>query len=148
MKLAIIGTGNMGGAIARGLIASGAWEAGNISCTVKTAAGLARIQAVLPGVQATTDNRQAASEADIILLAVKPWLMSEVIEEIRPVLNFSRQLFISVAAGISLQTLEQLLDSREAPILFRAMPNTAVAVRDGVTFICQQNADSPKMVEE
>lgn len=140
MKLAIIGTGNMGGAIASGLIASGSWEAANLTCTTKTEHSRARLQALLPGVQATTDNRRAASEADIILLAVKPWLLSEVIEEIRPVLDFSRQLFISVAAGISLQTLAQLLDSRETPTLFRAMPNTAVAVRDGVTFICQKNA--------
>ena len=140
MKLAIIGTGNMGGAIARGLIDSGTWEAGNISCTVKTAAGLARIQASLPGVQATTDNRQAASMADIILLAVKPWLMAEVIEEIRPALDSSRHIIISVAAGISLQQMEQLLAVPKCPALFRGMPNTAVAVRDGVTFICQQNA--------
>ncbi len=140
MKLAIIGTGNMGGAIARGLIAAGAWDAGKLICTAKTVASLERIQATLPGVQTTRDNRQAASEADIILLAVKPWLMREVIEEIRPALNFSRHIIISVAAGISLREMEQLLAAPTQPVLFRAMPNTAVAVLDGVTFICQQNA--------
>ena len=140
MKLAIIGTGNMGGAIARGLIAAAAWDAGDLICTAKTDAGLARIQATLPGVRATRDNRQAASEADIILLAVKPWLVAEVIEEIRPALDFRRHIIISVAAGISLSEMEQLLAVPKCPALFRAMPNTAVAVRDGVTFICQQNA--------
>ena len=140
MKLAIIGTGNMGGAIARGLIAAGSWQAGNLICTAGSNAGLARIQATLPGVQTTRDNRQAASEADIILLAVKPWLMREVIEEIRPALNFSRHIIISVAAGISLREMEQHLAAPTQPVLFRAMPNTAVAVLDGVTFICQQNA--------
>ncbi len=140
MKLAIIGTGNMGGAIARGLIASGSWQAGNLICTAKTNASLTRIQATLPGVQATQDNWQAASEADIILLAVKPWLMAGVIEEIRPVLDLKRQLIISVAAGISLQEMEQLLAAPGQPVLFRAIPNTAVEVMDGVTFICQKNA--------
>ena len=140
MKLAIIGTGNMGGAIARGLISAGTWRAGDLICTAKTDASLARIQTTLPGVQATRDNRQAASEADIILLAVKPWLMAEVIEEIRPALDFRRHIIISVAAGISLSEMEQLLAVPKCPALFRAMPNTAVAVRDGVTFICQQNA--------
>ena len=140
MKLAIIGTGNMGGAIARGLISAGTWRAGDLICTAKTDASLARIQATLPGVQTTRDNRQAASEADIILLAVKPWLMAEVIEGIRPALDLDRHIIISVAAGISLQEMEQLLAVPKCPALFRAMPNTAVAVRDGVIFICQQNA--------
>ena len=140
MKLAIIGAGNMGSAIARGLIASGTWQAANLICTVKSNAGLARVQSSLPGVLVSRDNRQAAAEADIILLAVKPWLMGEAIEEIRPALDPSRHIIISVAAGISLQELAELLKASTPPALFRAMPNTAVAVRDGVTFICPQNA--------
>ena len=138
MKLAIIGTGNMGGAIARGLIAAGSWQAGNLICTAGSNAGLARIQTTLPGVEATKDNRQAAAGADIILLAVKPWLIAEVIEEIRSTLDMERQLIISVAASISLEELARLLDTDFS--LFRAIPNTAVEVLDGVTFICQQNA--------
>ena len=140
MKLAIIGTGNMGGAITRGLIASGSWQAADLICTAKSDSGIARIQSTLPGVQATRDNRLAASEADIVLLAVKPWLIGEVIEEIRSVLNFNRQLIVSVAAGISLQEMELLLAAPEVPALFRAIPNTAVEVLDGVTFICRKNA--------
>ena len=143
MKLAIIGTGNMGGALARGLIASGTWRAGNLICTTGSDAGLERVQSSLPGVLVSRDNRQAAAEADMILLAVKPWLMGKVMEEIRPALDLSRHIIISVAAGICLRELEQLLsppDTAGKPILFRAMPNTAVAVRDGVTFICPQNA--------
>lgn len=140
MKLAIIGTGNMGGAIARGLIASGTWQAADLICTAKSDSGIARIQAALPGVLATRDNRLAASEADIVLLAVKPWLIGEVIEGIRPVLDFNRQLIVSVAAGISLQEMELLLAAPEPPALFRAIPNTAVEVLDGVTFICRKNA--------
>ena len=130
----------MGGAIARGLIASGSWQAADLICTAKSDSGLARIQATLPGVQATRDNRQATSEADIVLLAVKPWLMAEVMEEIRPALDSRRHIIVSVAAGISLQEMDQLLALPTQPALFRAMPNTAVAVRDGVTFICHQNA--------
>ena len=140
MKLAIIGTGNMGGAIARGLIASGTWQAADLICTAKSDSGIARIQATLPGVQATRDNRQAAREADIIILAVKPWFIGDVIEEIRPVLDFNRQLIVSVAAGVSLKEMELLLAAPEPPALFRAIPNTAVEVLDGVTFICQKNA--------
>ena len=140
MKLAIIGTGNMGGAIARGLIASGTWQTADLICTAKTDSGLARIQASLPGVQATRDNRLAASKADIIILAVKPWFLGEVIEEIRSVLDFSHQLIVSVAAGISLHEMELLLAAPEPPALFRAIPNTAVEVLDGVTFICRQHA--------
>ena len=130
----------MGGAIARGLIASGTWQAADLICTAKSDSGLARIQATLPGVQASRDNRLAAREADVIILAVKPWFIGDVIEEIRPVLDFNRQLIVSVAAGVSLKEMELLLAAPEAPALFRAIPNTAVAVQDGVTFICRQNA--------
>ncbi len=130
----------MGGAIARGLIASGTWQAADLICTAKTDSGIARIQATLPGVLATRDNQLAAREADIVILAVKPWFIGEVIEEIRPVLNFNRQLIVSVAAGISLQEMELLLAAPEPPALFRAIPNTAVEVLDGVTFICRKNA--------
>lgn len=140
MKLAIIGTGNMGGAIARGLIASGSWQAADLICTAKTDSGIARILATLPGVQASRNNRLAARGADIVILAVKPWLIGEVIEEIRPVLDFNRQLIVSVATGISLQEMELLLAAPESPALFRAIPNTAVEVLDGVTFICRKNA--------
>ena len=135
----------MGGAIARGLIASGTWQAADLICTAKSDSGLARLQATLPGVQATRDNRQAAAEADIILLAVKPWLIGDVIEEIRPVLDFNRQLIVSVAAGVSLKEMELLLAAPETPALFRAIPNTAVEVLDGVTFICQKNATDEQM---
>ncbi len=140
MKLAIIGTGNMGGAIARGLIASGSWQAADLVCTAKTDSSIARILATLPGVQASRNNRLAARGADIVILAVKPWLIGEVIEEIRPVLDFNRQLIVSVAAGISLLEMELLLAAPESPALFRAIPNTAVEVLDGVTFICRKNA--------
>lgn len=130
----------MGGAIARGLIASGTWQAADLICTAKSDSGIARIQATLPGVQATRDNRLAASEADIVILAVKPWFIGEVIAEIRPVLDFNRQLIVSVAAGVSLKEMELLLAAPEPPALFRAIPNTAVEVLDGVTFICRKNA--------
>ena len=140
----------MRGAIARGLIASRTWQAADLICTAKSDSGIARIQATLPGVQASRDNRLAAREADIIILTIKPWFIGDVIEEIRPVLDFNRQLIVSVAAGISLQEMELLLAAPEPPALFRAIPNTAVEVLDGVTFICQKNAtdEQPPQVHD
>ena len=139
MKLAIIGTGNMGGAIARGLLASDSWQAEDILCTARTDSTLEALSA--QGLHATTDNGAAASQADIVLLAVKPWLIAEVIQEILPALT-PGQIVVSVAAGIGLAELEHLLSTggNAAPAVFRAIPNTAVEVQEGVTFIATHNA--------
>ena len=164
MRIAIIGTGNMGGAIVHGLIQSAACRPEDIICTAKSESTLQRIRLRYPSSQVTKDNVIAASEADIIILAVKPWLIQEVINEIRPVLDYNRQVIASVAAGVSLDCLMHYLipDYEEKktanviaetmgmelsdenkyvePALFRVVPNTAVEVMEGVTFIASRGA--------
>ena len=143
MTIAIIGTGNMGGAIARGLIKSGTCNPENIICTAKTKATLNKIREYNAAIRISRDNASAIAEADIVVLAVKPWLVAEVLEEVRPSLN--RQIIVSVAAGITLNDLEQLAGS---PLpLFRVIPNTAVESLCGVTFIAQHGA-TEKQTEE
>ena len=138
MTIAIIGTGNMGGAIMRGLIKSGTCRPEEIVCTARTEATLDNIRAYDKGIRTSRNNAAAAAVADIIVLAVKPWLIAEVMEEIRPCLK--RQLLVSVAAGIALHDLAQMTDAGEVLPLFRAVPNTAVEALCGVTFIAQQGA--------
>ena len=138
MTIAIIGTGNMGGAILRGLIKSGTCRPEDLVCTAKSEATFNKIREYDAHIRVSSSNMAAAAEADIIILAVKPWLVAEVVEEIRPGLDFGRQIIVSVAAGIALNDLIQLVG---APLpLFRVIPNTAVEALSGVTFIAQHGA--------
>ena len=138
MTIAVIGTGNMGSAIVRGLIKSGTCNPEEIICTAKTEATLNKVRARERNIRTGRDNAEAAREADIVILAVKPWLVGEVLGEIRPALD--RQLLVSVAAGITLDDLARLTGRKEGTPLFRVVPNTAVEVLSGVTFIAHQDA--------
>ena len=142
MTIAIIGIGNMGGAIMRGLIQSGTCRPEEIICTAKTAATLDKIHVYAPNVRTCRDNALAASEADIIILAVKPWLVGEVMDEIRPVLRPNGQILVSVAAGV---TLGQLAEMAGAMPLFRVIPNTAVEVLCGVTVMAHRDASDEQV---
>ena len=136
MTIAIIGTGNMGGAIMRGLIKSGTCPPEQIICTAKTEATLNKIKKFDTNIRVSLDNATAVAEADIVILAIKPWLIEGVMEKIRPTLD--RQMIVSVAAGVTLKDLTVMSD-KKLPI-FRAIPNTAVEALCGVTFIAQHGA--------
>lgn len=164
MKIAIIGTGNMGGAIAKGLIKSGTCSPEEITCTAKSENTLNKLREYNPALHVGHDNKEAVRGADVVILAVKPWLIGDVIEEIRPAVDLKRQLIVSVAAGISLRDLTLLLipdyeryemeriiaeveerepvfpDTFAEPTLFRVVPNTAAEVLESVTFIASQGA--------
>ena len=143
MKVAIIGAGNMGGAIAAGLAKGKLVQSSDIICTARTQATLNKIKAIDPEIVATNDNAFAAKEADIIILAVKPWLMEEVIADLREHIDPFKQIFVSVAAGITLEELGGWISPSNPSYVsvFRAIPNTAAAVLESMTFIASANAD-------
>ncbi len=139
MKIAIIGAGAMGGAMADGFIKSGAVKPADISVANPTAQKLEHF--ALQGASVTTDNKTAADGADIIVIAVKPWLVEQVVNELKPVLNYTRQTVITVAAGISGSQFTAWLKKDDAvPQTFIVIPNTAIAVLASMTFIVPVNA--------
>ena len=83
MKIAIIGSGNMGGAIAHGLIQSCFCPASDILCTAKSLETLEKLKQLHPDLQTTRDNVSAIQQATIIILAVKPWLIKEIMEDVK-----------------------------------------------------------------
>ncbi len=133
-KIAVIGAGNMGGAIAHGLVASGFIEAKNITVTRRNADRLKSFAEA--GMQTTTDNNLAVKNAQVVILAVKPYLVEDVIQQLRGSLP-SSALVISVATGVSLAQLEKFLPAKQAVV--RAMPNTAAEVGEAVTALCTLN---------
>lgn len=133
MNVSIIGAGAMGGAIARGLVSGGlspdALTVSNPS--PGRLAGLAEC-----GMRTTTDNREACRAGDIIVLAVKPWIVPEVVREIKDRIDYARQTLCVVAAGVSGSDLCSWLErDGRLPAMFLVMPNTAVAVGESMTFI-------------
>lgn len=146
MKIAIIGAGNIGGAIARGLAKGTMFNATDIICTAQTDATLEKMRSINPEFVLTHDNVEAARQADIILIAVKPWRVEMVIDEIKSTLDFERQIIVSVAAGVTFEMLRTYLtkstylDRRTTPTIFRVIPNTAIEVMSSMTFLSAFNA--------
>lgn len=129
-RIAILGTGVVGGAMLGGILRAGLTDPDRIRATAKRQA---RIKEIVEkyGVSASTNNAAAVAEADIALLAVKPNAMEDLLEEIRSAVG-KEALVISVAAGIPTATIARYLP--ESPII-RAMPNTPVRVDEGATAI-------------
>ena len=132
----------MGGAIARGLAKGSIFTENDITCTAKSTATLEKLRETNPGFTLTTDNLQAVQGADIVVFAVKPWLMKEVIEKVRPALLPSKQLYISVAAGIPCQELSEWSGSSS---VIRVIPNTAIEIQESMTFITAASLEMPQL---
>lgn len=136
-KIAIIGGGNLGAAIAEGLLISGFSQPADITVTRRNAAALQPLKE--KGVGITSDNTEAVKQSDTIILAVKPFQVIEVLESIRQELT-ENKLLISVVTGTLISEMEQTVN-KKLPF-FRAMPNTAIAIRESMTCICSRYADA------
>jgi len=138
LKIAIIGSGNMGGAIARGLAKGSLIKPANIAVSDVSEANLAAIRSAQPQIVTSTSNVEIVRNADIVILAVKPWLVETVASEIEKKLDYKKQIIVSVAAGVDFNKLVDFFDSDA--ILFRVIPNTAIDVLQSVSTISAMNA--------
>ncbi|MEX2962997.1 pyrroline-5-carboxylate reductase [Microbulbifer sp. TYP-18] len=129
-KLVFIGgAGNMAGAVIGGLLTSG-YPSEQILATGRNNDKLAKFKA-RTGVEVTTDNAAAASEADVLVLSVKPQMMKDLCTSIASPVRERKPLVITLAAGIPLAAYRRWLGSG-VPIV-RAMPNTPAQVGAGAT---------------
>ncbi|MBE6176338.1 MAG: pyrroline-5-carboxylate reductase [Rikenellaceae bacterium] len=137
MKIAIIGAGNMGGALARGLALGTTIATSNIYISNPSSAKLEALKREFPDINVTTDNCEAATAADMVVLAVKPWKVVEVLDQIKPHLDYSRQAIASMVGGLGLKQLSEWLESgnRQLPATYLIIPNTAIATMSSMTFI-------------
>jgi len=132
-RLAVLGSGKMGGILIEAFLRQRLASREQISATVHHA-GQARRELAGGPISIGTDNRTAAREADIILLCVKPQTVGAVLNEIRPELN-EKKLLISIAASVPTSYIEQRLTG-SVPVV-RTMPNTPSMVGEGITAICR-----------
>lgn len=133
--IAIIGGGNLGTAIAEGLISSKYAKASQITITRRNVDALKNLKA--KGVLVGSDNKAAVKKADIILLCIKPFQVKEVLSEISKSLN-KNQILISVVSSTSISEIKSILKTDLQ--VFRAMPNTAIAISESMTCVAHDNA--------
>ena len=144
--IAFIGAGNMASSIIGGMVQNG-WPAANIIATDHNQDKLDNLQQQF-GIQISMDNHQAVKTADVIMLSVKPQVMKALLTDLIPSLDASRHLLISIAAGISIASLEQW--SRPEFAVVRSMPNTPALVQCGATglYANEQVSDSQKQLTD
>lgn len=128
-KIAIIGGGNLGAAIADGLIMSEFSRPVEISITRRNLAPLSRFAE--RGCMVHSDNKKAVREAEVVILAVKPYNYADIIKEIKPLLNPKKHIVVSVITGVWVEQLQKAI-GKPVPVI-RAMPNTAIAIQQSMT---------------
>lgn len=136
-KIAIIGGGNLGTAISEGLLISKFSKAAEITVTKRNISTLRSLKD--KGVGVTDNNAAAVSKSEVIILAVKPFQVTEVLNGIKKELT-GKKIVISVVSGVTFNDMEGIVGKKLA--LFRAMPNTAIAIQQSMTCICSRDADA------
>lgn len=146
MKIAIIGAGNMGGALARGIAHGSKIETHNIYVSNPSSAKLEALKAEFPEINTTSNNCEAIAKADLVVLAVKPWKVEEVINEIKPHIDYSYQAIASMVGGLGIKELSEWLskDNTPLPATYLIIPNTAIATMNSMTFIASARSTAEK----
>jgi len=99
------------------------------------------------GIRTTTDNAQAAKEADIVMVVVKPWLVEQVLKGIKDALNPEKQILIVIAAGVKSASIQEWLGA-QCPPLFLCIPNIAIAQLASMTFLVPSVAVTQQQTEQ
>ena len=130
MKIAIIGTGNLGKSIAKGLITNNAIT--SLYLTKRDLNGIAEFNGY-KNVFLTTDNLEAVKNSDVLIFAVQPAHFENILEEIKPLLT-EKHVLISTITGFLIPKIEEKVGADK--FIIRAMPNTAIAVGKSMTCLC------------
>jgi pyrroline-5-carboxylate reductase len=136
-KITIIGGGNLGTAIAEGLLKSKFSKAADITVTKRNTSTLKSLKD--KDVDVTDDNSAAVKKSEVIILAVKPFQVDDVLNGIKKELTTDK-ILISVVTGVLISEMEGIVKKNIA--YFRAMPNTAIAIQESMTCICSKDADN------
>lgn len=144
MKLGFVGTGNMATAMMGGILANGLAKADEIIGADLSEAGRKKVQETY-GICVTADNKEAARQAKILILSVKPQFYSDVIADIKDEIT-DNHLIITIAPGKTLTWVEEQFGK---PVkIIRTMPNTPAMVGEGMTAVCKNEYVTEKEMEE
>ncbi len=144
MRISVIGAGAMGGATVEGLIKGQQFRNEDITVSDPSQAVVEKFEKT--GVSVTTDNKLAADSADIVCVVVKPWLVEQVLKDIKPELDPKKQVLIVIAAGVPSASIKEWL-GENCPPLFLVIPNIAIAEMASMTFIVPCGAVAQHHIE-
>ncbi len=132
----------MGSAIARGLCKGSVFKPSDITCADKSELTLKAARDSGLNVNFTQNNIEAVKGADIILFAVKPWILPSIVDKVKSYINYNKQIVISIVAGVDTNKLSDLFrkDDKSLPKIFYLIPNIAVEVNEGVCLYATNNA--------
>lgn len=139
----IIGCGNLGKAILKGLLANNAAASMKITATKRDTSALAELQH--ENLNITNDNVVALKNSDLIVVALKPHNILEILAELKEHFDPQRHVLVSCATGITIAQLQEAVGN-DLPV-FRAMPNTAADVQGSITCICGNSNDKVEPVK-
>lgn len=131
-KVGFIGCGNMGSSMVGGLIKSGFLKPEDIIVSTKTETSAKRLKDEF-NIETTLDSKLVTQKSDVLILAVKPFMYKKIIDEVKEVLT-SDKLIITIAAGITIQNMEEWLG--EEYRIIRTMPNTPALVGQAMSAVC------------
>ena len=134
--IAILGSGNIGLSLAKGLVKAGIYEPSQITLTRRNLSALAAMKD--EGFGVTGNNAEAVRDADIVVLAILPQQLNKLLDEIKPAVNPAKHLLISVISGVSCLDIRKYL-ALDVQVV-RAMPNTAIAIGQSMTCIATDTA--------
>lgn len=140
-KITIIGGGNLGAAMAEGLIESEFSRPVELTITRRNISMLSRFAE--KGCMVHSDNKKAVRDSEIIILAVKPYNYADIIKEIKPLLNPKKHLIVSVITGVWIADLQKAI-GKPVPVI-RAMPNTAIAIQQSMTCLAHDGATQAQL---
>jgi pyrroline-5-carboxylate reductase len=143
VRVAVLGAGKMGGILLQAFLKQNLFSPDQIHATVGHAERALALSTQW-GVDVSIDNLEAAKQSDLILLAVKPFQVPALIEEIRPALSKGKTL-ISIAASVKTRSIEDAAGLEIAVI--RAMPNTPSALGAGAAALCRGRFVSAEQME-
>ena len=142
-RIAILGSGNIGISLAKGLVKADYVQADQISLTRRNLSKLD--QFADQGFLLSADNAAVVAVSDMIVLAVLPQQLNQLMEQIAGVIDVNRHVVISIASGVSCADIRSKLT--EGVEVIRAMPNTAIAIGQSMTCVATDNA-APAHVDE
>ena len=140
-KIAILGAGNIGLSLAKGLVQSGKYKAKEVTITRRNKTHLGVLSKL--GFTVSDKNPSAVAANDIIVIAVLPQQLNALLDEIKPALDPKKHILISVVSGVSSKDFSTRLGKQIEVV--RAMPNTAIAIQQSMTCIASAGASKENM---
>ncbi len=134
-RLAILGTGNLGQAIANGLLNSGKYDPAKVILTRRKVERISYLKD--KGFNIQKENRNAVQNSDVIILAVGPQQTNHLLDEIKDVIIPKKHILISVITGVTIDQILKRLGKNA--VVVRAMPNTAIAISESMTCLASVN---------